>query len=140
MTLEEKKEWLNRAFNANNKARALKEFAERCREDARRLTIHYGNDAGKSASTKNGTENALVKLADMELKAEKQKIDAVNKISEVQDAIASIGNDALEAVLINRYLNFHTIDETAEIMHYGRETVKRKTNDAVEKLSLKELE
>lgn len=135
------KYWLNRAFFAEKKANALEMLVKQCRERAQGLSHSpEGNDKGKSDSTANGTENALMKLADMELKAEQQKTEAVNISAEIQEAISQLHDDDLETVLIHRYILFHTIEETAELMHYCRETVKRKTEKAILKMSLIELE
>lgn len=133
--------WLNRAFYAEKKVAALEMLVKQCRERAQGLSHSLeGNDKGKSDGTANSTENALMKLAEMELKAEAQKNEAVNISAEIQDAIAKLNDDELEAILIHRYILFHTIEETAELMHYCRETVKRKTEKAILKMSLIELE
>ena len=68
------KYWLNRAFFAEKKANALEMLVKQCRERAQGLTHNSeGNDKGKSDSTANGTENALMKLAEMEMKANEYK-------------------------------------------------------------------
>lgn len=135
------KRWLNRAFYAEKKVKALKTFLRLCRERAEGLSVCCeGNDKGKCSGSKNGTEDALMKLVDTEHKLQRQIIELVAISDEIFDAISKIGDDDLETVLIHRYILFHTIEETAEIMNYGRETVKRKTNQAIEKLSRIELE
>ena len=61
------KHWLNRAFYADKKAKALDMLVAQCRERATGLVrASEGNDAGRSGTTKNGTENALIQLAEME--------------------------------------------------------------------------
>lgn len=135
MTEEEVKEWLNRAFYANKKAKALEEFVERCKTSAEGVSGRCKrNDVGKSTGSKNGTEKAFIALADVESKAKKQKDKTVGIVSEVQDAIALLCDDDLEAVLINRYLNFHTIEETAEVMNYSVRATQYKHKKAIEKL------
>ena len=139
MTMKELeiKRWLNRAFYADKKAKALEMLAEQCRARAEGLSHSgEGNDAGKRSGAKNSTESALMKLADIELKAEAQKVEAVNLSEEIQRALSQLHDDDLEAVLIHRYILFHTIEQTAEIIGYDPRTVKRKTNKAIEKMSL----
>lgn len=127
--------WLNRAFYADKKAKALDMLVSQCRERATGLVRYSeGNDAGKSGTSKNGTESALMKLAEMEEKAECQKAEAVKVSAEIQDAISMLHDDDLEAVLIHRYLNFLTIEQTAEIMNYHPNTVKAKVKTAVQKI------
>lgn len=127
--------WLNRAFYADKKAKALDMLVSQCRERAAGL-VRYpeGNDTGKSGTSKNGTESALMKLAEMEEKAECQKAEAVKVSAEIQDAISMLHDDDLEAVLIHRYLLFETIEQTAEIMNYHPNTVKAKVKTAVQKI------
>lgn len=135
MTEIEMKQWLNRAFYANKKAKALDSLAEQCRIQAQGTSINYeGNDAGKSSGSQNGTESAYIKLAEVEEKAREQKKECVKVIAEIQNAIAQLHNDDLEAVLINRYLNYMTIEETAEFMNYATRTIKLKQKEAVRKL------
>lgn len=136
MTEIEVRHWLNRAFYADKKAKALGMLVRQCRERAEGLSrAQEGNDKGKSDSASNGTESALMKLAEMERKAETQKAEAVNVSAEIQEAIAKLQDDDLETVLIHRYILFHTIERTAELLHYDPKTVKRKTSAAVEKMS-----
>lgn len=132
----ELRHWLNRAFYADKKAKALDAFVQQCRERAEGLVrVSECNDKGKSSTSKNGTESALLKLAEMEEKAEAQRTEAVRITAEIQDAISRLCNDDLESVLINRYLNFLTIEQTAERMNYSPETIKRKQRYAIEKLT-----
>lgn len=131
----ETRHWLNRAFYADKKAKALDMLVRQCRERAEGLSrCSEGNDKGRSDSAENGTENALMKLAEMERKAGEQKAEAVNASAEIQEAISALHDDDLEAVLIHRYILFHTIEQTAEIMNYHPNTVKSKVKKAVQKL------
>ena len=95
-----------------------------------------GNDKGRSDSSENGTENALLKLAELEEKAAAQRVEAVEVLESVQSAVALLRDDDLESVLIHRYLLFETIEQTAEVMHYAPRTVREKQKKAIEKLCL----
>lgn len=131
------KRWLNRAFYAEKKVKALKTLLRLCRERAEGLSgCCEGNDKGKSSGCKNGTEDALMKLVDTEHKLQRQIIELVAISDEIFDAISKIGDDDLETVLIHRYILFHTIEETAEIMNYSPRTVRDKQKKAIEKLCL----
>lgn len=138
MTTEELKAkyWLNRAFYAEKKVRALDMLVRQCRERAEGLSrCGEDNDKGKSDTSLNGTENASMKLLDMERKFNDQKSELIKISDEISDAIAGLHDDDLETVLMHRYLLFHTIEQTAELMHYSPETVKRKQKKAIEKLT-----
>ena len=138
MTELELKHWLNRAFYADKKAKALDALAQQCRERAQGLTVNWEcNATGKSDGAQNGTENALMKLADIERKALDLRLECANILSETLAAIWKLEDDDLEAVLINRYVLYYTIEQTAEIMNYAPRTVRKKQKQAVEKLCLK---
>lgn len=129
------KKWLNRAFHANNKANALEALVKQLRERAQSVSVCYEcNDTGKSSSTKNGVENAYMRLADTEMKLCKQIIELLDVDDEIRDAISNLNDDDLETVMIHRYLLFHTVEETAELINCSPETVKRKHRKAIEKL------
>lgn len=133
---EEVKKWLNRAFYADKKVNALKELVLQCRERAESVSVCCErNDIGKSKAVENGTENALIKLADTEQKLQRQILELIGTADEISNAIAKLNDDDLETVLIHRYILFHTVEETAEIMNYSPETVKRKQRKAIEKLT-----
>ena len=137
----ETRHWLNRAFYADKKAKALDMLVRQCRERAEGLSrCSEGNDKGRSDSAENGTENALMKLAEMERKADEQKAEAVNASAEIQEAISALHDDDLEAVLIHRYLLFETIEQAATSIGYDSRTIKRKTKQAIEKMSQNVLE
>ena len=133
----ELKQWLNRAFYADKKAKALEMLVSQCRERAQGLSRSgEGNDTGKSDGVKNGTENALMKLAEMEKRFERQKVECVNISDEISKAIEKLHDLDLETVLVHRYLLFHTIEQTAEIMNYSPRAVRHKQKKAIEKLCL----
>ena len=142
MTSEEikVKNWLNRAFYAEKKVKALDMLVRQCRTHAERLSrCGEGNYTGKSDTVLNGTENAFMKLVDMEQKYSDQRKELENISKEISETIALLHDDELETVLIHRYLLFHTIERTAELMHYSPETVKRKQRKAIQKLTLFDL-
>lgn len=128
--------WLNRAFYADKKVKALEMLAEQCRERAQGLSRSVeGNDAPGHSTPGNGTENALMKLAEMEERVQRQMKDAVYASSEIQLVISTLHDEDLETVLIHRYLLFETIEQVANSIGYDPRTVKRKIRRAIEKLS-----
>ena len=129
------KKWLNRAFHANNKANALESLVKQLRERAQSVSVCYEcNDTGKSSSAKNGVENAYMRLVDTEMKLCDQIIELLDIDDEIRDVISKLNDNDLETVMIHRYLLFHTIEETAELINCSPETVKRKHRKAIEKL------
>lgn len=131
----ELRRWLNSAFYADKKIKALDMLVQRHRERAQGLSINWeGNDTGKTDGGKNGTESALLKLAELEEKVEQQRAEAIDAVERIQNTISLLNDFDLESVLIHRYLLFETIEETAESMHYAPRTVRKKQKQAIEKL------
>lgn len=135
---EEVKKWLNRAFYADKKANALKELVLQCRERAEGVSACLNsNDGGGSTSVKNSAEEAILRLLDMERKLEREISGQLRIVDEIYDVISRLDDGDLESVLIHRYILFHTVRETAEILNYDPRTVKRKQKQAIEKLVTK---
>lgn len=136
MDVLEVKHWLNRAFYADKKVKALEMRVKQCRERAQSVSICYeGNNSGASGNAKNGTENAYMRLVDMEHTLRQEMDKLLNVSDEIDEAIKRLDNTDLETVLIHRYLLFHTIEQTAEYMHYSVRAVKNKQKEAVEKIA-----
>lgn len=130
------KHWLNRAFYADKKVKALEMLLKQHRERAEGFAVCCKcNDKGKSSGRKNSTEDALIRLADIEQKLQQQIAELSGITAEIVDVVSKLCDNDLETVLIHRYLLFHTVEETAELMNYSSETVKRKQRMAIEKLT-----
>lgn len=137
MTVEqnEVKNWLNRAFYADKKVSALESLVKQLRERAQSVSVCYEcNDTGKSSSTKNGVENAYMRLVDTEMKLCNQIVELLDIIDEIRDAISKLNDNDLETVMIHRYLLFHTVEETAELLNYSVRATQYKCTKAIKKL------
>lgn len=135
MTSNEVRCWLNRALNADKKVEAMNMLVQQCRDRAQGLSRSAeNNEKGKSDTTKNGTENALLQLAEIIQKAEAQRERAVSIIAETQEVIAMLNNNDLETILTYRYLLSKKVEETAELMNYAPRTIRKKHKEAIEKL------
>ncbi len=137
MTIEqiEKTAWLNRAFYAEKKVKALESICKRDKERTQRITANYeANDKGKSDGRKNGIEEALMMLAESEEEYDKALHDYSVLRREIESAIKGLDDYELEAILIYRYLDYKTMEQIAECMNYSLSTIKRKYNRGIEKV------
>lgn len=136
MTEHEVKDWLKRVYNTYREVESLETLLAASRMHAEGLdrSGKY-NYTGKSDTRLNGTENAFIKLADTERRYNQQMQELVKVTEEVADAIALLNDNELEVILIHRYLYFHTIEQTAELMNYSSRTIIRKEKEAIKKLS-----
>lgn len=131
----EKISWLNRAFYAEKKVKALESLKKHDRERAQQITANYtSNDKGKSDGRNNGVEEALLVLAESEEKYCKALCYYSVIRREIEIAIGSLNNNELESIFIYRYLEYKTMEEIAECMNYSLSTIKRKHNKGIEKV------
>lgn len=138
MTIEhlEKIAWLNRAFYAEKKVKALESIRKRDRERTQQISANYeGNDKGKSSGRKNGVEEALMMLAESDEKYDNALHDYSLLRREIETAIESLHDDELETIFMYRYLDYKTMEQIAEIMNYNERTIRRKHHSGIEKLS-----
>lgn len=136
MTEHEVKDWLKRVYNTYREAESLETLLTASRMHAEGLDRSSGhNDTGKSDTRLNGTENAYINLADIEHKYNQKMQELVKVTEEVADTVALLNDNELEVILIHRYLYFHTIEQTAELMNYSSRTIIRKEKEAIKKLS-----
>lgn len=130
--------WLNRAYHAEKKVNAIKSLRDSDRERTQRITANYsGNDKGKSDGRKNGIEEALVTLAASDEKYDNALREYSKLRKEIECAIDSLHDDELEAVFTYRYLDYKTIEEIAELMHYDKSTIIRKHKKGLNKVATK---
>ena len=133
----EKIAWLNRAFHAEKKVKALSSLLKRDRERAEDISANYEkNDKGKSDSRSNGIEEILLLLAESEEKYNKALADYTHCRKEIETVIRGLHNDELEAVLSRHYLNYETWGQVAENMDCCLRTVKYKHKKSLDKLVL----
>lgn len=140
MTEHEVKEWLKRGYNIYRENKSLETLLTASRMHAEGLDRSgKHNYTGKSDTRSNGTENAFIKLADIEQKYKEHQQKLSDISGEIFRAISSLDDNELEVIMIHRYLCFRTIEQTAEIMSCSPETVKRKQKKAIRKLTLSDL-
>lgn len=130
MTENEMKLWLNRAYYANSKKVALQAYIETLKNRLTDVSVSYEKD-GKSESKGNNTENKYMRYLEKKQKLDEEIEKLENVTEEIEKAIFTLNNDDLEAVLIDRYLNFYSQQKTAEHLNYSIESVKKKQKQAV---------
>lgn len=132
-TQRAKIDWLSRAFYAEKAARAWLAKLERDRSLAERLSRGCG--AGGTPSG-NGTEDALLRLAQTEEETMERLRELVRMREEITVVIKSLPNTDEQAILIRHYLAYETFDLIAEKMHYDESTIRRKHKRALDKIAL----
>lgn len=132
----EKVAYLNRAFYADNKIKALEEVLKKNRSIAERCTASYENSGGSSGSHDNSQEKIIHQLCDDNFKIQEELKELMKIRKEIKKAILTLKNDELETILNMRYLAYKNMTQIAESMNYDRKTIQRKHKIALDKLSL----
>ena len=125
--------WLNRAFYAEHKARALEAALDRNREIAERCTASY-ESVGSSGTHVNSQELNIHRLCDDNARIRDQLRELVVLRKEIETAIFSVENDEYESILSMRYLSYMTMQQIADELHYDKRTVQRKHMRAIDVL------
>lgn len=128
----DKIEWLNRAFYANNKIKALEAVRNENKSIAERCTAAYENSGGSSGANDNSQEKILHKICDnnIAIQNEIEKLCGIRK--EIEDAISGMNDIDLESILKCHYICYMTWEETAEYLGYSVRTVIRKHKRALD--------
>lgn len=116
--------WLNRAFHAEKAAKAWLAKLERDRSLAERLSRGSGCPGGNPSG--NGTEDALIRLAETERETQGKLRDLVRIREEITQVIRCVEDTDEQTILVWHYLAYQTFDCIAEKMHYSERTVRRK--------------
>ena len=138
MTTEqlEKIKWLNRAFYAENQAKAWLEKLERDRSHAEQVSKINSGIGSSSGSPGNCTEDALIRLAETERRTQEKLAKLVHIRDEIVQAIEQVDNSDMQSILVWKYLNYFTFEQVAEKMHYSVRNVKYKHKSALDKLCI----
>ena len=126
--------WLNRAFYADKNAKAWSAKLERDRSLAQRLTRYSDGTGGTSAG--NRTEDYLIRLAETERKTQEKLKELVRIREEIIEVIQKLTDSDMQTILLWRYLEYLTFEQTAEKMHYSERNVRYKHKQALDKLCL----
>jgi hypothetical protein len=129
----EKIAWLNRAFHAEKAAMAWRAKLERDRSLAERIS-RTGDGTGGGQG--NGTENALIRLAQTENETQERLRKLVEIREEISTAIRQVDDPDMQAILVRHYLAYETFETIADKMHYNERTIRRKHKKALDKVVL----
>ena len=125
--------WLKRAFYAEKAAMAWRTKLERDRSLAERIS-RTGDGSGGGQD--NGTENALLRLAQTEAETRERLRELVNIWEEISTAIRQVDDPDMQAILVRHYLAYETFEQIAEKMNYSFITIRRKHKAALDKIEL----
>lgn len=127
----EKIAWLNRAFHADNKIKALEAIRERNKSIAERCTATY-DSSGSSGTHENSQEAIIHAICDDNIKIQERLKELMSYRTEIKNAIERLDNDELETIMNMRYLAYMKPYQIADALHYDRKTIQRKHKAALD--------
>ena len=135
MTTEQlaKIQWLNRAFHAEKNYKAWLAKLERDQSIAERLTR---STDGTGSPSDNGTESALIRLADTEQRTQERLQELVRIREEITVVIEAVPDLDAQTILVRHYLAYETFEQIAERMHYSVITIKRKHKKSLDEIEI----
>ncbi len=137
MTREEKRKWLNRAFEMNknqpnlgDELKELQSYWERCTD------ISVKQSEGSRGSSGNGVERSFVNYASASVEYERSvraDIENYYKVkNEIKGVIDKIANPLEKAVLTARFLNYKSIKVIALQLGYHEVYIKGKLQAGID--------
>ena len=137
MTREEKRKWLNRAFEMNknqpnlgDELKELQSYWERCTD------ISVKQSEGSRGSSGNGVERSFVNYASASVEYERSvraDIENYYKVkNEIKEVIDKIANPLEKAVLTARFLNYKSIKVIALQLGYHEVYIKGKLQAGID--------
>ena len=137
MTREEKRKWLNRAFemnknqpNVGDELKELQSYWERCTD------ISVKQSEGSRGSSGNGVERSFVNYASASVEYERSvraDIENYYKVkNEIKGVIDKIANPLEKAVLTARFLNYKSIKVIALQLGYHEVYIKGKLQAGID--------
>lgn len=109
------KQWLERGRNLNNEIETLLTAQQRALELACK-TSSGSTDDKVQTSRRNTSEDRFISYADYE-RLINDKIDKLYQVQrEITEVIYRVDNSTLRTVLVERYINFNTWEQIAEIL------------------------
>lgn len=135
------KDWLNRAYIANNNINALICEQNTLRRRLEGGGISYENiGAGRSDSYQNSREAQLCKLAELSKEIDGEIDSFVDILKEIKTGLKDKLPPDLYAIASYRFLSFLKIKEIAEETNYSEKQVARKLREILRKMSVNVLE
>lgn len=119
------KEYMYGYLNAKKKIETLKMAQEKVREEAVNITQRLQENKVQGGGTRDKIGDAAAKLADLDHRIDLELIQLVETMGSVVAIINKVHNSTFQALLICRYINGMTLEQTAEVMGYATRHIVR---------------
>lgn len=126
MTIEEVKDWLNRAYKIDELIKLDKKKIEEWEELSTAIGgFSFDDKVQTSTNTSTPFVEKILKKDEVIRKYNHKIVERYNLKEEIYEVIHSIDDNEIVLVLDYRYLQFLKFREIATLMHYGKSTIYR---------------
>lgn len=131
------KEYLQQAYIIDRKIKLDTEKLEAARSALYGKTVRYDRVGSKPVPQGNGTENAVLRVLELEERLDKEIDRLTEKRQEIEKAVNAVpADDVQREVLTRRYLLYQKWEVIAEEMNYSERHIRRLHGHALKNMSL----
>lgn len=130
------KEYLQQAYIIDRKIKLDTEKLEAARSALYGKTVRYDRDGSKLVPQGNGTENAVLRVLELEERLDKEIDRLTEKRQEIEQAVNAIPDEVQREVLTRRYLLYQKWEVIAKEMNYSERHIRRLHGHALKNMSL----
>lgn len=134
------KEYLQQAYIIDRKIKLDTEKLEAARSALYGKTVRYDRDGSKPVPHNNGTENAVLRVLELEERLDKEIDRLTEKRQEIEQAVNAVPDEVQREVLTRRYLLYQKWEVIAEEMNYSVQHIFRLHGLALKKMRVNEIE
>ena len=134
------KEYLRQAYIIDRKIKLDTEKLEAARSALYGKTVRYDRDGSKSVPHGNGTENAVLRVLELEERFDKEIDRLTEKRQEIEQAVNAVPDEVQREVLTRRYLLYQKWEVIAKDMNYSVQHIFRLHSLALKKMRVNEIE
>lgn len=130
------KEYLQQAYMIDRKIQLDSEKLAAARSALYGRSVRYDRDGSKPLPQSDGTENAVLRVLELEEHLHKEIDRLTEKRQEIEQAVDSVPDEIQREVLTRRYLLYQKWEFVAEEMNYSERHIRRLHGYALKNLSL----
>lgn len=113
------KEYLQQAYRIDRKIKLDTEKLAAARSALYGKTVRYDSDGSKPVPCGNVTENAVLRVMELEERLNREIDELAEKRQEIELAVNAVPDEVQREVLTRRYLLYQKWEVIAEEMNYG---------------------
>ncbi|MDE6747344.1 MAG: hypothetical protein K2J72_12035 [Oscillospiraceae bacterium] len=129
------KEYLRQAYIIDRKIKLDTEKLEAARSALYGKTVRYNSDGSKPVPHGNSTENAVLRVLELEECLNAEIDELTEKRQEIERAVNAVPDEIQREVLTRRYLLFQKWEEIAREMGYTKRRIFQIHGNALKNIS-----